>query len=349
MSSTMPLHPLLFEPIYKEKVWGGRALEKLGRRLPGDDQTLIGESWELADLGVTSASGGGGGEARSRISHGPLAGRTLHELMNQYGPALMGDLMPSEFGEFPLLVKYLDAHQNLSVQVHPSMAYLEKNDDAFLKSEAWYIVAAQPGAVIYKGMQQGVTAEQLRAALEVNTAEAVEPLLVKVPVQAGDCHYLPSGTCHALGGGVLVAEVQTPSDTTFRVFDWGRQGRELHVEEALQCIDFGPAGTEAYEPRITVDGAFARTTRLVTCEHFIVDEIRCPAGHEQAIAYDEPVVWMLIQGQGGLQCAAGGQTPLQQGQTLLIPPALTEGSVRFDSETVLLEVSFPQARRVQIA
>ncbi|MEE9405486.1 MAG: type I phosphomannose isomerase catalytic subunit, partial [Algisphaera sp.] len=190
--STMPLYPLKFAPVYKEKVWGGRSLERLGRDLPGDAKNLIGESWELVDLATTSASGGGGGAERSGVANGPLASQTLSQVIDAYGPALHGDLPLTESGGFPILLKYLDASAHLSVQVHPSPAYAATHADAFLKSEAWYIVDCDPGAVIYKGIKEGVTPDQLRSALTKNTNDAVVPVMFEVPVAPGDCHYLPS-------------------------------------------------------------------------------------------------------------------------------------------------------------
>ncbi len=144
----LPIYPLTFEPIYKEKVWGGRTLEKLGRTLPGGPDILIGESWELADLAQTSVSGGGGGAERSVIANGPLAGRTFSQVIHDAGPAMLGDLPLTQDHGFPILLKFLDARQHLSVQVHPSPAYAKEHEDAFLKSEAWYVLDADPGAVI---------------------------------------------------------------------------------------------------------------------------------------------------------------------------------------------------------
>lgn len=340
------LYPLVFTPIYKQKVWGGRTLEQIGRSLPGDADTLIGESWELADLGQTSVSGGGGGEARSVIANGPLAGQTLHQAMQTFGSDLLGDLPANAFGEFPLLLKFLDARQNLSVQVHPSPAYAAAHEDAFLKSEAWYILAAEPGAVIYKGVKEGVTSEQFRAAIENDTVEA---LMITVPVKPGDCHYLPSGTCHALGAGVLVAEVQTPSDTTFRVYDWGRQGRQLHIDQAMQCIEFGPAQTEKYEKHTKIVGERTTTEHLVTCEYFRIDRVQAEAGHSQELAYNQPAIWMVIDGQGVITCNAGVEVPVVQGQTIYLPPAMRGGRVAFTGSATWLEVTFPQAQRAQLA
>ena len=347
--SSQPLYPLRFKPIYKEKVWGGRRMAQLGRALPGDAMTPIGESWELADLGQSSVSGGGGGAERSLIANGPAAGRTLHDLMREQSN-LLGRVRVTSDGDFPLLVKYLDARENLSVQVHPSPAYARDHPQAHLKSEAWYIMEANPDAVIYKGIEAGTRPQDFRRAIENNDREGVEKLLIKVPVKAGDCHYLPSGTCHALGAGVLVAEVQTPSDTTFRVFDWGRTGRDLHVEQAMACIDFGPARTQEYEQRTHIAGMFTTVSRLVACEHFRIEKVRMSEGYEQEIPYDQPAVWMVIEGRGRIDPGnAADPVDFECGQTLLIPAKMTEAKVKFDKDTIWLEVTFPQAHSEQIA
>ena len=152
----MQLYPLKFQPIYMDKVWGGRRLERLGHDLPGDSSTLIGESWELADLSSTTPSGGGGGPVESVVAEGEFAGQSLRKLIDHFGTEIIGTttLMPS--GRFPLLVKYLDAKENLSIQTHPSPEYAKDHPGAHLKSEAWYIVEAEPGAMIYKGLRADV-------------------------------------------------------------------------------------------------------------------------------------------------------------------------------------------------
>ena len=345
-TSSSPLYPLLFEPIYKEKIWGGRRLEQLGRTLPGDGATLIGESWELADLATTSVSGGGGGAERSVIANGPLAGKTLSEVIKQFGKRVIGDVKLTDTGGFPILLKFLDAGQNLSVQVHPSADYAAAHDDAFLKSEAWFVLAAEPGAVIYKGVKSGTTPEQFRRAIEDNT---VESLMIAVPVKPGDCHYLPSGTCHALGAGVMVAEVQTPSDTTFRVYDWGRTGRELHVDQAMQCIDFGPAETSAFEPNVKLDGMFGPITRLVSCDYFNIDRYRVTDAGEHPIGYDQPVLWMVLEGGGTFTRQDLPSVTIKRGQTLFLPPGMGEMTLSIEAGTTLLEVTFPGAKSGLIA
>ncbi|MFM9994590.1 MAG: type I phosphomannose isomerase catalytic subunit [Phycisphaerales bacterium] len=259
-------YPLRLRPILFEKVWGGRRLERFGKSLPPG--TNIGESWELADMPATSPTGGGGGAARSVIDNGPLAGRTLHDAMELWGRDLLGDARPTEGGDFPLLVKLLDARENLSVQVHPSPAYAAAHPEARLKTECWFVLDAEPGSVIYKGVKPGVT----RASFGARIADgSVAGDLVAVPAVPGECHTLPSGTVHALGAGVVVAEVQTPSDTTFRVFDWGRTGRALHVREALECIDFGPAPPATRMEDRTTSPLGPPATRLATNEFFAIE------------------------------------------------------------------------------
>ena len=342
-----PLYPLQFHSIYKEKVWGGRTLNRLGRNLPGDEQVLIGESWELADLGSSSPAGGGGGEQRSLIKNGALTGLSLHKAIEAFGPKLMGRLKSTPDGDFPLLVKFLDARQNLSVQVHPSPEYARIHPEAHLKSEAWYIVDAAPESVIYKGVHDGVTQDEFRKAIEEAT---VQELLIRVPVKTGDCHYLPSGTCHALGAGILVAEVQTPSDTTFRVYDWGRTERELHIEQAIECIHFGPPDTKHYEKRTHIAGMFTTVSRLVTCDHFRVEKIRMSEGYEQEIPYDQPAVWMVLEGQGTLTPGnAADPVDVKRGDTILIPADMSDAKVALHQDTVWLEITFPQALVDQIA
>lgn len=301
---------LTFAPILKEKVWGGRRLAGLGKPLQAG--VNVGESWEVADLASTSASGGGGGEARSVVAGGPLAGKTLHEAMALWAPGLISR------GGFPLLVKLLDAREPLSVQVHPSPEYARAYPDAHLKTECWYVLDAEPGSVIYKGVRPGVTRERFEAALREGQGEGAVELLDAVPATVGECHNLPSGTVHALGAGVLVAEVQTPSDTTFRVYDWakeyGRAGRELHVEQALACIDFSPAGRGVRAP------AGAGVTRLVTTEFYSVHELASEFRVE--VSGDKCLVVMGVEGTATVEHQGHGVTELGRGGVALVPPGV---------------------------
>jgi mannose-6-phosphate isomerase len=304
-------YPLICEPILFPKVWGGDRLSRFGKLVnPGDH---IGESWELADLASTSASGAGGGEARSRIRNGPLAGRTLNDALQEWGSGLL----PGSDQNFPLLVKFLDARENLSVQVHPSPAYASAHPGANLKTEAWFILDAAPDAVIYKGVRPGVTPQQFAA--HIADGSVVDDLIA-VPAVPGECHNLPSGTVHALGAGVLVAEVQTPSDTTFRVFDWGRAGRELHIAQAMECIEFGPApGAVTLRPG---------QAPLAT-EYFVLSRGAAANGDEFPLGHAEVcTIAIMLSGHGEIYSDDGefAPTPVSMGNTVLIPARIAPGA-----------------------
>lgn len=334
----MKPYPLILKPILKEKVWGGRALEALGKHLsPGRS---IGESWEVADL-VSSADGGGGGRECSVIAKGPLAGKTLADAIALWGGDLMGDHALTPEGGFPLLVKYLDARENLSVQVHPSPAYAARRPGAHLKTESWFIVHAEPGAVIYKGVKAGVTRDSFERKLRAGVSIVDD--LVAVPVRAGDFHHLPSGTCHALGAGIVVAEVQTPSDTTFRVYDWGRAGRALHVEEALECIEFGPV---QQPDAIRADNE--RRARLIDTPFYSVTQAGLDSEIRDVLvepsAAGSPIVWMNM-GAGGTCRAASGEFEafdFGRGDTILFPACIRKAEFIRRERGIALEIRLPQ-------
>lgn len=313
-------YPLLFRPIFKEKVWGGRALESLGKRLPPGN---IGESWELADLDSTSASGGGGSAEHSVIDNGLLAGKPIREAVRQWGTALLGETRLTPTGAFPLLVKFLDAREHLSIQVHPSPEYARVHAGCHLKTECWYILRAQKSnghdPVIFKGLKPGVTRKDLDDAVKAGSIPAV---MRSFPAVVGECHNLPSGTIHALGAGVVVAEVQTPSDTTFRVYDWckeyGRTGREMHVAQTLECTSFDPP------PPSTTLASDESSARLVTTEFFRVDEWRLRPGESRPLASrpGRAHVAMILKGSGSLNVAGTPPLAIKAGRTVLIPASL---------------------------
>jgi mannose-6-phosphate isomerase len=209
-----------------ERVWGGRRLEsEFGKQLP--PQGPIGESWEIVDRP----------EAQSIVRNGPLRGKNLHELWTQYRAEIFGDVGDSP--RFPLLLKLLDAHEKLSLQVHPPKGIASKLGGE-PKTEFWYIAAADPGAELYLGFRESITRDHFEKALRDGTAS---DHVHKIRVKSGDAAFLPAGRLHALGGGNLLIEIQQNSDTTYRVFDWNRvddkgKQRQLHLDQALQCIDF---------------------------------------------------------------------------------------------------------------
>jgi len=351
----MQPYPLIFEPILKPKVWGGRYLEHLGKRLPPPDapDALIGESWEIADLPTSIPAG------RSVIANGPLAGQTLHDAIETHAEAILGSAPRSHAGRFPLLIKYLDARENLSVQVHPDEDYVRKHPEAHLKYEAWYIVHAEPGAVIYKGIREGVTAEQF--ARDIETGDVAGDLIA-VPARPGDLHYLPSGTCHALGAGIVVAEIQTPSDTTFRVYDWGRTDREMHIEQALQCMHLPGAHppAEARPSRQPIELESTRSTPLLSTDYFEIERLEITQDTQLPItpATDQPEIWMVLAGGGAIETPGNSEARgkpaaesliLTPGTTVLIPARIENPRAKLTNGTTTLRVTLPSPIKHMLA
>jgi mannose-6-phosphate isomerase len=344
--ATMSLYPFKFKPRFVEKMWGGRKIETvLGKPLPAGKQ--IGESWELYDFppGVVDGSADW---ISAEIANGPLAGRTLHQLVKEFGKGITGDVpLAGEHGQFPILIKYLDAREDLSVQVHPDEKYADAHPEAHLKSEAWYVVQHDQNARILKGFTPGTTRAQFESAIQSGT---VESHIRAVPVKDGHCYYLPSGTIHALGAGILAAEVQTPSDTTFRVHDFNRVDpstgklRKLHVQEAMQCIDFD--AKEIEQPRTHVGGLHTTVTRLVDSPYFTLEKVRFTEGVEEPVPYDEPVVWMILEGNGQVKVDGMKEpTKFGRGDTLLLPAGMDNPVIKTMTDCVWLEVTFPTASK----
>jgi len=331
----MDLYPLRFQPLLVPKPWGGGKIAGLGRDLPGGprgSETPIGESWELVDLPGRS----------SIVANGALAGRSLHALIAADAAALLGDVRPTAEGGFPLLVKYLDARENLSIQVHPDAAYAAANPGVRSKTEALYVLEAEPGAVVYRGIKPGVSPQQLqRDALTGTIADD----LIATPVKAGQCLFLPGGTCHAYGAGIFGVEIQTPGDTTFRLYDWGRTDRELHLDEALACINFevGANDFARAERRTHVAGVFATMSKVCTCEAFTIEKVRMVEQYGQEIPYDRPAVWVVLKGSGVITGSpAGIDVEFNRGDVLLLPACLHDARVLIREDTVWLDIQFPR-------
>jgi mannose-6-phosphate isomerase len=335
---TDPWGPIDLDPILVPKVWGGHRLAELpafGGAIPVDGGP-IGEAWVVADLPEDVADG------RSRIRRGPWAGRTLRDLIQAHPEAVLGRAAVAEDGGFPLLVKWLDAATDLSVQVHPTPAYAAEHPEARIKSEAWVVVAADPGARILRGFRpHAVRGDRRRSAAELRdaiTAGTIAEELESVPAIPGDCHVLPSGLCHALGGGILVLEIQTPSDTTFRLHDWGRSGRALHVEPAVACLA-GPDAPSEPPPASRVPGTVrgpARVTELAQTDAFGLDVIEGGTGGRVGVSIPEmPCVLVGVRGTTSLETPAGSAS-LAAGGTLLLPAACEAAFARLDAGALMI-------------
>jgi len=312
-----PAYPLTFTPLLKERVWGGNSLStRYGKAVP--PEARIGESWEITDRP----------EGVSVVSNGPLAGRTLRELVEAEGPAILGEL-PAAGGRFPWLVKLLDARDDLSLQVHPpaSKAAALKGEP---KTELWYVAEAAPGALLHVGLLPGVTRETFEArTLDGTVADCFH----RHAVRRGDAMFVPSGRVHALGGGNLVFEIQQNSDTTYRVFDWNRVGldgrpRELHLGPAFESIDFGDT-CPALVPELWEHPApGVRVRPLVRHALFDIDAVGLEACRSEALpGRGGPVVVGCVEGT--ITVSAGGTgVVLGPGQFALLPAASTGNSIR---------------------
>ena len=322
-------YPLRLAEIWKSKIWGGRNLETvLGKRLPEGE--LVGESWEVSDRPGNV----------SEVTNGACAGRNLHELVEAWGSALLGRAQP-ERGRFPLLYKFIDANQVLSVQVHPDdMLAAEFGEPDVGKTEMWYVLAARPGARLVGGVDPDATVETFRNAIESN---ALEPLLVDVPIRAGDALFVSSGTVHAIGEGIVLAEIQQNSDLTYRVYDWGRVGqdgkpRPLHIEKALKSIAFGRTAPGIVRPLdIPADGA--RRQILAASPYFAAERV-----YVDGIWNDEPhgrdsfVIVTCLEGEGTMVNGDISEL-LEPGATLLLPASA--GSYRVEGSVGLIKFWVP--------
>ena len=314
----MEFYPFKLVPIFKHRLWGGQKLrEVFDKGIPADE--AIGESWELADLP----------EDKSIIADGAFAGQTLRSVIQEYPKEVTGS---EDFAlPFPLLVKLLDAQDILSVQVHPDPATCRRMGKGDPKTECWYIIGAEPGAVIYKGCKSGVTKDAFAQAIQEG---AVADLLVEVPVSAGECHFLPAGTVHSIGAGLLIAEIQTPSDTTYRVFDWNRvdkngKPRQLHIAEALESIHFDA------DPE---DLAVTTIGRLVDCEYFKISRGHQARGCELLLSRGQMRTLIFLSGGGTIFSGRAGTITVARGDCVLVPAAY-EGAIRFTDDTEYLTVT----------
>jgi mannose-6-phosphate isomerase len=319
------LYPLRFHPILRRYLWGGRRLESLGKTLgEGSDYA---ESWEIVDRPAD----------QSTIAQGPLAGRTLSEVLTSNGPALVG--RHAGLASFPLLVKFLDAHERLSLQVHPDdRRAAQLNPPDLGKTEAWVILAAEPGSFLYAGLRRGVD----RAVLEREVARHTCELCAhRVEPKAGECYFLPAGVVHALGPGLLVAEIQQASDTTYRLFDWNRRGpdgqpRQLHVAQALDAIDYAYGPVSPQEPLRTDQ---PHVERLVECDKFVLDRWTF-SGVQHAGGDDRCHILMVLEGTVGVAGDPAGE-PLSKGGVVLLPAALGPVEIRTSEAAVLLDTYLP--------
>lgn len=318
----VPQEPLFFHRLLKEKVWGGKRLATMLEASLDFDGPL-GETWELSDYP---------GE-ETTVRGGPCDGFSLRELMEHHGSALLGESKPSRDGRFPLLVKFIDAGDDLSVQIHPPDG--PKSPTGVGKTEAWYVLDAEPGA----GVICGLSPDTNRQTFEQEAGDSrVQNHLYTVPVSAGDCIFVPSGMTHAIRTGVILCEVQQTSDVTYRMYDWDRMGldgkpRETHLSRALDVVDYELGPGRAIRAEFENPGESANVISLAECKYFTLQAVRV-----NSLVRHEPHglarVLSVVKGSGSVRTPGSDQEPrtLRFGDVILLPGTLDAIEVHPDEE-----------------
>ena len=319
-------YPFIFQPIFKDRVWGGRELERLyGKKIPAG--APIGESWEISDRP----------NDENVVTNGKFAGKNLRWLMENHASEILGGARPAAAGRFPLLCKILDARDKLSLQVHPPAAKAAELKGE-PKTEMWFIADAAPGAELFVGLKRGVT----RAEFEKKTADgSVADCFHRVPVRAGDTMFLPSGRVHAIGAGLVIFEIQQNSDTTYRVFDWNRTGldgkpRELHIAQSLASIDFNDFEPKLVETGFITEGQVQKRV-LVEDPLFNVETWKLNSGAQGLLKSGKLQIVAVTKGEIEIQ-GGSAAVNLSAGQFSLIPAILDRTEIMAKSDAALLRV-----------
>lgn len=319
-------YPIKFEPILKDKIWGGEKLMNLLDKK--SDKKNIGESWEISDVkGDTSV-----------VLNGELKGKNLKELIAEYKGDFVGEKIYKQFGEkFPLLIKFIDAKTPLSIQLHPHDKLAKKRHNSFGKTEMWYVMQADEKSSLIVGFKEDITSKEYLHHLENKTLVDV---LNFDEVKNGDVYFIPTGRVHAIGAGVLLAEIQQTSDITYRIYDWDRvdnsgNERDLHTSEAIDAIDY--KSQKKYKTDYTYSQN--KSSLIVECPYFttnifpVLDEVNI--NHSDK---DSFVIYMCVEGQVSFEYNKNQFVKLNKGETVLIPAILKEFKIISKNKSKLLEV-----------
>jgi mannose-6-phosphate isomerase len=322
------LYPLKFEPIYKDYIWGGSKLkEKLNKKIPSK-LLRCAESWEISSIQ----------DNISVVSNGHLAGNNLQELIEIYMGDLVGDKVYSKFGdEFPLLIKLIDATDTLSIQVHPDNAVAKKRHHAFGKTEMWYIIDSEPNSTIIAGFNRNLTKEEYQNHLANSN---LQDILNVEAANKHDIFFLPPGRVHAIGKGVLLAEIQQASDITYRIYDWDRvdsngKSRELHTDLALDVLDFKKYPSYKFtKPTIANE-----SIELISCDFFDIKRLIIDKPIEKEYyLLDSFVVYLCIEGELNIHYGDNSIESIKKGETVLIPADLKELTLNPAISATILEI-----------
>ncbi|MDP4271417.1 MAG: mannose-6-phosphate isomerase [Bacteroidota bacterium] len=323
------MYPLKFYPILKSTIWGGSEICKFKNIEPQQDG--IGESWEISHVKSDV----------SVISNGDLKGKTLEEVITQYGPSLLGRKVAARFGsKFPLLIKFIDACDDLSIQVHPDDELARKRHNSFGKTEMWYVISAKEGAKLYSGFSKSITPDEYVQSVEENT---FMDSLQQHSVKPGDIFFLPAGRVHAIGAGTFIAEIQQTSDITYRIYDYNRkdaQGnvRELHTELAKDAIDYNlyPDYKTSYENK--TDSAVS----LATCQYFETNLLELNNSIQRDnLNMDSFIIYICMEGKAEIKDINGQSITISKGETALIPASVADVTISPEGNAQLMETYIP--------
>lgn len=315
----------LFKPLLKKVIWGGSAICPFKGITPVEDK--VGESWEVSHVE----------DHYSIVDGGPMDGKSLDELIRIFGKQLVGGKVMDHFGKrFPLLIKFIDAHDNLSIQVHPNDQLAKKRHNSFGKTEMWYVIKASEGAALYSGFSKKIDANEYVKRVEDNT---IMDVLKRYDVKEGDVFFLPAGRVHAIGSGCFIAEIQQTSDITYRIYDYNRKdangkGRELHTELAKDAIDYTylPDYQTHYKPQKD------KPVTLADCKYFSTNLLSLDKPIERNLhSLDSFVIYICMEGKTTIKDNKGNEQPLHQGQTALVPADVEQVTITPSPEAKLLE------------
>ncbi len=315
--TAQPLYPMFLAPIFKEKIWGGRMMEKLlNKKLPPGK--LIGESWELSDYH----------DDITRVLNGPLTGVSLDQLFRERPEELLGRT-PAANEEFPMLTKFIDSNRLLSLQVHPPDSYARVHDGENGKTECWYVVYAEPGATVIRNLVPGTTPSVFRAGVE--SGRGIEEMVRHCEVKTGDFLFMPTGVVHAICEGTVILEIEQNSDMTYRLFDWGRVGddgkpRPTHLDKGMEVINFADNSPDKLEGLLRRQGG-NRVTHMCSCRYFSVEVLELESTCRQDTGSTSFVVLTLVEGSASIADESSIEVEVKTGDTVLLPAVPSSSTV----------------------
>lgn len=319
-------YPLKFVPILKEKIWGGKKLNQILKKASEKDN--IGESWEISDVNNDI----------SVVANGKLKSKTLKELIKTFKGDLLGKKVYQQFGEnFPLLIKYIDAKEDLSIQLHPNDELAKQRHNSFGKTEMWYVMQADENANLIVGFKNDISKKEYLNHLQNKTLTKILNIDL---VKEGDVYFIPTGRVHAIGAGVLLAEIQQTSDITYRIYDWDRQDdagnyRELHTDEAIDALDL----TTQKKHKTIYSNKLNRISKIIDCQYFTANILLLNKTTTiNNTNKDSFVIYMCVYGKGVQLNGDNFKEQLNYGESILIPANIKKFDFIPLSESKLLEI-----------